>query len=308
MRTVGRYRPRNSPRGDIQATCSYCGTRYYRSQLRIDRAGFLACPEETGRDVVTLAELNARSSLRRPPVPPMRGGNYTYPIPLGHGISTVPTPDQFLGTKLSIWWRPDQSLVTTDPFGRVVKVLDKMGANNIGDPVSLGLTSDHRPAYGLTTGPKNTPAIVYTAASGTFSPVHLTAVPFDSPLCWLIVCKLPMGVNLSKKVAAWRIGSGGDFTAQFLTDAFSVGGPYQSASVPYSTDTTAFHSFVFAPSARSASNPADSAAISDGGIGGGNAGGANADLVLCDWCWLNDIPTDEQITSWDAYVRDRYGL
>lgn len=77
-RTVSRRRPSSSPRGDTQAICSYCGVRWLRSQLRMDRAGKLACPDERGRDVVTLTEGNAALGERRPPVePPPGSGSYT---------------------------------------------------------------------------------------------------------------------------------------------------------------------------------------------------------------------------------------
>lgn len=42
--------------------CDYCGAHWRRSQLRVDGAGFLVCPDEgQGRDTVTLDLLNADS-------------------------------------------------------------------------------------------------------------------------------------------------------------------------------------------------------------------------------------------------------
>jgi hypothetical protein len=79
MKTITRTWPSNAPRGDVQAKCDYCGVRWRRSQLRMDRSGLLVCPDEgPGLDAVTLSEGNAALSRRRGPVPvPPGGGNYT---------------------------------------------------------------------------------------------------------------------------------------------------------------------------------------------------------------------------------------
>lgn len=60
MRTIGRKWPVGiGP--DRQATCSYCGVQWLRSQLRRDASGNLACPDDApGLDVVSLSEGNAR--------------------------------------------------------------------------------------------------------------------------------------------------------------------------------------------------------------------------------------------------------
>jgi len=45
--------------------CDLCGVMWYRSQLRKDRAGNLRCPDDaSGRDAVTLSELNAAAAKR----------------------------------------------------------------------------------------------------------------------------------------------------------------------------------------------------------------------------------------------------
>lgn len=77
-RTIGRTWPSDAPKGDVRATCSYCGVRYRRSQLRKDRAGLLACDRcGDGRDVVTLSELNALAAASRHRTDPIDGGgNY----------------------------------------------------------------------------------------------------------------------------------------------------------------------------------------------------------------------------------------
>lgn len=82
MRTVGRKRPSGSPRGDVQAECSYCGVRWYLSQLRRDRSGNWYCPDEgDGLDAKSLDEENAANSLHRRqtrgyPGAPYSGNNY----------------------------------------------------------------------------------------------------------------------------------------------------------------------------------------------------------------------------------------
>jgi len=59
MRTIGRHRPRSSPKGDYVTFCGHCGTAYYRSQLYLDEAGILVCPDEgEGLDIVALEDAN----------------------------------------------------------------------------------------------------------------------------------------------------------------------------------------------------------------------------------------------------------
>jgi hypothetical protein len=67
MKTIGRHFPQTGRRGDFECMCDYCGVYWYRSQLRLDAAGFLACPDDQkGRDVVTLARENASSASAMP--------------------------------------------------------------------------------------------------------------------------------------------------------------------------------------------------------------------------------------------------
>lgn len=62
-RTIGKHLPGDLPRDPYETLCDYCGVPYYRSQLRRDRAGFLACDEDYGGDVVTLSEANAAAAM-----------------------------------------------------------------------------------------------------------------------------------------------------------------------------------------------------------------------------------------------------
>lgn len=63
--TFGRKRPRKSPPGDYATYCDYCGSKYYRSELRMDRSGRLFCPQEGfGKDAVTLSMENAALAQR----------------------------------------------------------------------------------------------------------------------------------------------------------------------------------------------------------------------------------------------------
>lgn len=58
MQTIGRKWPK-AWRGQSTGHCSYCGVRWPSGKLRKDRSGNWACPDETGKDVVTLMEENA---------------------------------------------------------------------------------------------------------------------------------------------------------------------------------------------------------------------------------------------------------
>ncbi len=67
MKTIGRRIPASVSRSDYPALCDYCGTPWYRSQLRKDGAGKLACPfEGDGLDEVTLGQIEAKRSIRQP--------------------------------------------------------------------------------------------------------------------------------------------------------------------------------------------------------------------------------------------------
>lgn len=72
MRTIGRKYPGRFANGDYRAECAYCGIAWLRSRLTRDRTGLLRCPDEHGRDAVTLAEANAAAATatvprQRPP-------------------------------------------------------------------------------------------------------------------------------------------------------------------------------------------------------------------------------------------------
>lgn len=47
------------PSNETVFCCAYCGSRYYRSEMRVDMAGNLACPKDYGGDVVEISEENA---------------------------------------------------------------------------------------------------------------------------------------------------------------------------------------------------------------------------------------------------------
>lgn len=70
MRTMSRkYSPLPGPPGERRATCDYCGFKWYRSDMRRDASGLLACPDDMeGRDAVTLNRLNSQGTrdVKRP--------------------------------------------------------------------------------------------------------------------------------------------------------------------------------------------------------------------------------------------------
>jgi hypothetical protein len=75
MLTIGKKRPKESPRGDYVAKCDYCGTHYLRSALRMDGSGLLRCRlEGNGLDQTTLSKGNAMANRPPSPPPPRRGG------------------------------------------------------------------------------------------------------------------------------------------------------------------------------------------------------------------------------------------
>jgi hypothetical protein len=101
MRTIGRHRPKSSPRGDVVALCDYCGVQWYRSQLVRDRSGLLVCPDEgDGKDSVTLSEANARAAASRTgPITYGEGGRKD-----SGGEEHKTTPQDIMGSLLLGWW------------------------------------------------------------------------------------------------------------------------------------------------------------------------------------------------------------
>ena len=59
MRTIPRKWPSRNQRGDRQASCSYCGVQWMRSQLVRDMSGNLMCPDCIGPDELELSMMNA---------------------------------------------------------------------------------------------------------------------------------------------------------------------------------------------------------------------------------------------------------
>jgi len=70
MRTMSRrYSPTPGPPGERRDFCAYCGMKWYRSQMRRDASGQLACPDDQpGRDAVTLDRINSQNArtVRQP--------------------------------------------------------------------------------------------------------------------------------------------------------------------------------------------------------------------------------------------------
>lgn len=65
MRTIGRRWPADKPFGEFVSVCDYCGVPWYRSQLRRDGAGLLACPDEgDGPSATEQLEANAEKAMR----------------------------------------------------------------------------------------------------------------------------------------------------------------------------------------------------------------------------------------------------
>jgi len=58
MRTIGRSFTGSTP--DYATDCDYCGVKWHRSELKLDAAGLLACPDDAeGRVAVDLDRENA---------------------------------------------------------------------------------------------------------------------------------------------------------------------------------------------------------------------------------------------------------
>lgn len=95
-RTIGHHLPGDAPRDETTFECDYCGSWYYRSELRRDRAGYLACPKDLGGDIVTLSEENA-AGAQRPLVQPDAPDGGNIHIPPVETPPTVVFPDGVAG-------------------------------------------------------------------------------------------------------------------------------------------------------------------------------------------------------------------
>lgn len=126
MRTIGRHWPSKAPRGDFQALCDYCGVMWRRSQLKRDRAGMLACPDDAkGKDGVTLAQENAaQAGQPRGPLAIRDGGNYD-----NDGQQFKQYPRSILGDELVGWWAPQRLL-----GDGAVRTLKNTPQNDLGAP------------------------------------------------------------------------------------------------------------------------------------------------------------------------------
>lgn len=147
--TIGRKRSHRSPPGDTVRLCSYCGIAWYRSQLRRDASGNLACPDDQrGLDVVTLSEGNISGLAERRDL-----GSYTAPSdgtvdspstdvapPLNwNGPSPMPPPNAgplgVISVPIQAWWRGD-SFLAGPGSNTVFSMVDLSGFGN--DLASIG--------------------------------------------------------------------------------------------------------------------------------------------------------------------------
>lgn len=193
MRTISRHRPSRSPPGDTRKLCSYCGAAWYRSQLRRDAAGLLACPDEyPGRDAVTLSEGNAALAGQRTlsgaygesdgttdsknttPAPPFSWNGFPASKPNGGPTGPLSVP-------VAAWWRADvvQLVGTTTIEGWP----DQSGSGN-----SLGAIGTSLPVLSTQSfvggNAGNTPLVGFNgSAARMYTPLRVSA-----PLwAWFII-------------------------------------------------------------------------------------------------------------------------
>ncbi len=189
MRTISHHRPRNSPRGDTTAICDYCGVQWYRSALRKDRAGNLACPDDVdGLDRVTLSEGNAAAAARWQGTDSIKqsGRKDT------GGDEFRKTPQSILGALLVGWWSP-QTVRATGSGGTATaaatgenqtvdswaNVAGRYRARTVGSDESTDATGTaeemSRPAWALvgrsdSSGDNRRPSLVTTGSRSSTDP------------------------------------------------------------------------------------------------------------------------------------------
>lgn len=89
-RTISLHFPRDLPQNDVESFCGYCGVVYYRSQLRRDRAGILACAKDYGGDVVTLGEAQAAAAADRRGISNPDPGGFSFDASETPPVKTYP--------------------------------------------------------------------------------------------------------------------------------------------------------------------------------------------------------------------------
>lgn len=138
MKTIGRHWSKKAPRGDFQAMCDYCGVQWRRSELRRDRSGMLACPDDVrGKDGVTLSEENALAAAQpRGPMAIRDGGNYddsgqNY---LRHPLSILVSGEsrsQLGNSVCKGWWQTEQSGTLGSGGYRWVANLQRLASSGV---------------------------------------------------------------------------------------------------------------------------------------------------------------------------------
>lgn len=128
MRTIGKRWPRNAPRGDYTAECSYCGVAYRRSSLVRDGSGRFACPDDArGRDAVTLDRLNAAGGQKRSKLSPPDARPALWSPASGHGLWSS------LGS--CAYWVEGRD-ATLDADDRAASVVDRAGGPDFAQAIA----------------------------------------------------------------------------------------------------------------------------------------------------------------------------
>jgi len=168
MRTIGRHRPKSSPRGDTVALCDYCGVQWYRHQLYRDRANLLVCPDEgKGRDSVTLSEENAAAARSR--TGPLTHGEGGRQDTGGQEFRT--TPQDIMGTLLLGWW----DFSTMQVFGAPDDVTTTPEYNTLGAVIQASydeMALDDAGNSGVTSWGNRAKRYDYNEADGTVNDVN----------------------------------------------------------------------------------------------------------------------------------------
>ena len=209
MRSFGRHTGRGAATA-YPVACAVCGVTWARSKMRYDGSGQLVCPDDYGRDAVTLDRLNAR-------VRPLRQKGPS------DGLRSLveDNPQVILGENLELWsmartgveWDSNSQVTLIDAM-----VSDRRYRSHFG-PAS----------YARNESPVN---ISYTGTNGYRS--YITLAANTRPHTWLVYRALPTK-NPGLMAGMFHTGTAAT-TGPFGSIAFGYGANFPRCTDGFNVD------------------------------------------------------------------------
>lgn len=332
LTTIGKRIDPDLAAGDAVVLCDYCGVPNYRSRMRRDGAGLLACPQEhDGKDAVTLSkEIAAAARAARERVPPIITGNVdrtTNDTASSHitdstgfysgATAAGQSPLVTLGSNLYGWWRSDS---VTESDG-VISAVPALGGT------SYALTAAGDPEYDRSGSLGNTPTIELDGEDDVLSNTSIDLGTSD--FSGWIVCRPNLWLPNRRVISFWK----SDGFANVILGTLSSGGTRrwrlqihngtQSATADVYDGATqgSYHLIRFEVNSSASRIRLDvdgvvttsdwsyaNANLSIVKVGSGFVGANYTNLSLKEVVLRSGVPTISDISSVNEYLEGRYGL